>query len=201
MLKKLLWIPLGLGLLQIVVTATPVLRWWIEALANPWEDPKGEVLIVLAGDAADGAAMGPSSLWRAYAAAVDYRNHPFQRVFISGGDRRGTPVADLMKRYMVLAGVPESIVETETASCSTYTNARNTIPRVKDWPGRKVLLTSDLHAYRAVRVFRRQGLEVVQRPAPDAGKQMSDIPQRWTVFLRLCEETAKIAYYAIRGWI
>src|SRR5215813_5065330 len=53
----------GLGLLVVLVTMTPLVSWWAGALAGPWEDPAGDVLIVLGGSLLADGVMGPSSYW------------------------------------------------------------------------------------------------------------------------------------------
>jgi len=63
------------------------------------------------------------------------------------------------------------------------------------------LLTSDYHMFRAHRAFTKAGLAVAPRPFPDAIKRSQNWENRWPVFVELCNETAKICYYYIRGWI
>ena len=67
--------------------------------------------------------------------------------------------------------------------------------------GRKVLLTSDYHMFRACRAFRKAGLEVAPRPFPDAGKRAANWLGRWPAFLDEVVETLKIGYYFVRGAI
>jgi uncharacterized SAM-binding protein YcdF (DUF218 family) len=64
-----------------------------------------------------------------------------------------------------------------------------------------VLLTSDYHMLRAHRALRRAGVTLAPRPIPDARKRYGGFSQRWSVFLELCGESAKIAYYWARGWL
>jgi uncharacterized SAM-binding protein YcdF (DUF218 family) len=68
-------------------------------------------------------------------------------------------------------------------------------------PGKKVLLTSDYHMFRAFRAFRKTGLQVEPRPFPDAYKRINKWNLRWPVFLDLCLEASKTGYYRMRGWI
>jgi uncharacterized SAM-binding protein YcdF (DUF218 family) len=67
--------------------------------------------------------------------------------------------------------------------------------------GRKVLLTSDYHMYRAYWCFRRAGVDVIPRPVPEMLKRVSSWPTRWTAAIELSIETAKIVGYRFRGWI
>ena len=68
-------------------------------------------------------------------------------------------------------------------------------------PGRKVLLTSDYHTFRAVRALRKTGVMVIPRPIPDGVKRAGSWNLRWDVFQDLLIESTKIAYYWARGWI
>jgi uncharacterized SAM-binding protein YcdF (DUF218 family) len=92
-------------------------------------------------------------------------------------------------------------IRVERRSTSTRENALFTRELLGDAPGRKVLLTSDYHMFRAHRVFRKAGLEVLPRPLPDAIKRSSGWRGRWAVFVEEVEETGKILYYAARGWM
>ena len=72
---------------------------------------------------------------------------------------------------------------------------------MEETPGRKVLLTSDYHMFRAYRTFRKAGFEIAPRPFPDMLKLSSCWLCRWQAFVTLSDESAKIAYYYARGWI
>jgi len=192
----------ALGLLVVVVTFTPLLRWWTAALAGPWQNPRGEILIVLGAESTGGDLLGRSSYWRSVYAVLLWRQGGVRRILISGAGAPGDlPVASPMKQLLVSSGVPAEVIETETESRSTRESAQQLVLRLRHVPGSKVLVTSDYHMFRAVRVFRRAGLEVLPHPIPDAGKQFTSLEERWSVFLRLLAETGKIAYYGLRGWI
>jgi uncharacterized SAM-binding protein YcdF (DUF218 family) len=55
--------------------------------------------------------------------------------------------------------------------------------------------------FRAVRTFRKAGLEVSPRPIPDALKRYGTYPRVWPAFVDEASESLKIVYYACRGWI
>jgi len=97
--------------------------------------------------------------------------------------------------------VPAQAIQIETQSRSTRENALYVKALLAGVPGRKVLLTSDYHMFRAHRAFKKAGLEVVPRPYPDAGKRASGWTGRWPAFLDLVRETIKIGYYYAHGWI
>jgi uncharacterized SAM-binding protein YcdF (DUF218 family) len=189
-----------IGFLFVAVSATPVTAWWARKLAGPWNDPRGDTLIVLGGSVLEGGLIGQSSYWRSIYGALVYKEGGFRRVVISGGPS-GDPAAGAMKDFLISRGVPADAIATESASRSTHENAVNTARLLAGDHTRKVLLTSDFHMYRAARAFRKAGLEIEPRPFPDAIKTASRWPGRWPAFMELCVETVKIAWYYVRGWI
>ena len=97
--------------------------------------------------------------------------------------------------------MPREAIQIETLSMSTHENAMRVAELLTQVRGRKVLLTSDYHMFRAYHAFKKAGLEVLPRPFPDARKRAVGWAGRWPVFLDLVMETAKIGYYRVRGWI
>ncbi len=186
----------SLGLLFVVVTVTPVLEWWSSALAGPWTEARGEVLIVLGSEGQTDGIIGESSYWRAVYAIRAWRQGGFREIVVSGAG-----VADAMRDFMVNSGVPAAAIRVETQAGSTRENAVFVARMLAGSPGPKVLLTSDYHMFRAYRAFRKAGMNVEPRPFPDAGKRVQRWERRWGVFLGLALETGKIGYYWARRWI
>ncbi len=188
------------GLLLVVVTVTPLVDWWAGALAGPWNDPQGDVLIVLGGAVGEHGIMGANSYLRSEYAILAYREGAFRKLAISGGGQP-IPIALAMRDFLTCMGVPPTAILVESASTSTRENAVYTKKLLEAVPGKKVLLTSDYHMFRAYRAFRKVGLDVAPRPIPDARKRATRWLGRWPAFLDLVQETAKILYYFARGWI
>jgi uncharacterized SAM-binding protein YcdF (DUF218 family) len=201
LLRAFLAVCTAFGLLFFVVTLTPLDSWWAGILAGPWSDPAGDILVVPAGSLVDSAILGESSYWRSVYAVLAYRSGKFGKIFLTGGGANGPPAAKLMADFLVAHGVPRDIILLETASQSTRENALRTAAALQSVPGRKVLLTSDYHMFRAARAFRRAGLAVEPRPFPDARKRAVFWRHRWGVFLELGTETVKIGYYFVLGWL
>lgn len=187
----------ALGALWLLVTVTPVLFWWIASLARPWDGATGEILVVLGNDVHAGGEMGYASYLRALHALRTYRAGAFREVVVAGGQG----VAEGIREYLAGNGVPPDRILVEGNSRSTRENAIFTAQLIRGHPGRVVLVTSDIHTYRAWRVFRKAGLAVRTSPAPDAGKRAHQPLRRWGVFLDLCLETAKVGWYWARGWL
>ena len=125
----------------------------------------------------------------------------FREVVLTGGGRDNTPIVEPIRQFLQCQGVPPQVISLETRSNSTRENALYTKDLLAGVPGRKVLLTSDFHMFRAHRAFRKVGLDVQPRPYPDVRKRAGNWRGRWTSFLDLSEETVKIFYYYARGWI
>ena len=199
-LRRLSWGLAGLGLLVVLVTVTPLISWWAGVLAGPWEDPSGDVLIVLGGSLLEDGVMGQSSYWRSTYTVLAWGEGRFRRVVVSGGPA-GNSIAEPMRDFLECRGVPRTAIEIEIQSRSTHESALHVAELLAGVPGRKVLLTSDYHMFRAHRAFKKAGLEVLPRPFPDARKRASQWRGRWPAFLDLIDETLKIGYYYARGWI
>ena len=190
-----------IGLLFIAVSSTPINFWWTNYLAGAWNDPRGEVLIVPGGDAWQDS-IGFSSYLRSVYAVRVWKQGGFRTVVVCGAGSAGQPsIAEQMRDFMVFEGIPAAAILVETESHSTRENAVHSKELLDKLSGRKVLLTSDYHMYRAYRAFRKAGIDVQARPFPDAIKLSMSWTNRWPVFLGLCIETTKIAYYFVRGWI
>lgn len=190
----------SIGFLYIIVTFTPILRWWATLLAGPWEDPKGEILVVL-GSETNADIIGESSYWRSVYAVRAWREGWVRHIVVSGAGDTDVPIAIRMKEFLTAQGIPEQAITAETRSSSTRENALFVKPILEGLPGRRILLSSDFHTYRSIRIFRRAGVAIEPRPFPDALKRMNTLSSRWTVFQVLGVETVKIAYYRARGWM
>lgn len=190
-----------LGLLVIVVTATPIDSWWASRLAGAWNDPAGDVLIVLGGSILDDGQIGGSSYWRCIYGAKAYAEGRFKHVIVTGGGTDAVPIAEPMRDFLINLGVPRDAIQVEEKSKSTRENALFSKPILSALSGRAVLLTSDYHMFRAQRTFAKAGIDILPRPYPDVQKRAVYWRGRWPAFLDLMEETSKIVYYRIRGWI
>ncbi len=190
-------------ILVLAVHFTPLVRWWAGGLAHPWEDSDGDILIVLANEQQSDDMLGLVSYWRAVYAVRAWRAGHFRALVVSGGSPKGVhkSMAAVIGDFLICNGIPRDKVFLEEKSLTTRENALFTKQMIGSWPGKKVLLTSDYHTFRALRVFRAAGLEVAPHPFPDVLKQANSIVNRGPCFMTLVMETGKIVYYRARGWI
>ena len=185
-----------LGALMLLVTLLPP-RWYAVRLAGPWNDPHGATLIVLGADTLDGQMLGIGSYWRSVYAVLTWREGGFGHLILSGDASTTAPMRD----FITAQGIPASAIVMEQRSRSTRENALFTVPLARQFPAPYVLLTSDYHMWRAHRAFEKAGLTVRPRPFSEALTRMNQWTARWSVFIELLVESAKIAYYWARGWI
>ena len=184
----------AIGLITVLVMATPIVSWWARAYSGPIERPRGDVLILLSAAADDLGGISYSSYWRAREALFAWQTGGFKKIVISGGGPG-------IRNFLLAEGVPSEAIVAEWRSTSTRENGIETARLIQGIPGKKVLLTSDFHMYRAIRVFRKLGVEVTPMAVPDVLHSTEHWNGRFSAFETMLVESVKIAYYAVRGWI
>jgi uncharacterized SAM-binding protein YcdF (DUF218 family) len=195
-MRRLKTLAAGLGVLLACVTLVPP-TWYAQWLAGPWPDARAPVLIVLGGDSVRDGMIGISSYWRSVF-AVDVWHSGGVRQIILSGDAETTAS---MRAWIIGQGVPADAITVEGRSQTTRENALFTAALARNIPGPYMLLTSDIHMWRALRAFRKAGIEATPCPAPDAFKRGNDLRDRWRVFLDIAAECLGIVYYKAKSWI
>lgn len=185
----------AIGLITVLALATPIDHWWAHAYSGSIEQPKGDVLIVLSAASDDQDLISFSSYWRARYALMAWKEGGFQKIVISGGGSPG------IANFLIMEGVPRQAIVSEWHSTTTRENGVETARLIQGMPGRKILLTSDFHMFRAIRVFRKLGIDVSPMPIPDVLKASENFNGRITGFQTMTVESFKIVYYKLRGWI
>lgn len=189
--NRALW---SVGLVTVLVIFTPMTGWWARAYSGPLDRPKGDVLIVLSAAGDDNGGISYSSYWRARYALLAWQSGSFKKIIISGG---GPGISN----FMMAEGIPRQAIVAEWNSTSTHESGLAMAKLLPLYPGKKVLLTSDFHMYRTLRVFRKSGVAVDPMPVPDAMQLAQRLDGRFPVFETMLVESTKIVYYTIRGWI
>jgi uncharacterized SAM-binding protein YcdF (DUF218 family) len=184
-----------IGLITVLVIFTPIVSWWAQAYAGPIEQPNGDVLILLSAANDDNGGISYSSYWRARQALFAWQTGGFKKIVICGDGGPG------ILNFLIAYGIPREAFVTEHSSTNTRENAIETARLVQGLPGKKVLLTSDFHMYRALRVFRKVGIEAAPMAVPDVLQSAEHLNGRFGAFETMLVESAKIVYYAVRGWI
>jgi uncharacterized SAM-binding protein YcdF (DUF218 family) len=184
-----------IGLITVLAIATPIVSWWARAYSGPIERPRGDVLILLSAASDDRGGISYSSYWRAREAIFAWQTGGFKKIVISGGGGPG------IRNFLLAEGVPSDVIVAEWRSTSTRENGIETARLIQGIPGKRVLLTSDFHMYRALRVFRKLGIEVTPMAVPDVLHLTEHWNGRFSAFETMLVESVKIVYYTLRGWI
>lgn len=183
-----------IGLITVLAITTPIVSWWARAYAGPIERPRGDVLILLSAAGDNMGGISYSSYWRAREAIFAWQTGGFKKIVVSGGGPG-------IRNYLIAEGVPPEVIVAEWRSRSTRENGIETARLIQGMSGKKVLLTSDFHMYRALRVFRKLGIEVTPMAVPDVLHSTEHWNGRFSAFETIAVESVKIVYYALRGWI
>ncbi len=184
-----------IGLITVLVVFTPIVPWWARAYSGPIERPSGDVLILLSAASDDNGGISHSSYWRARYAVLAWQTGSFKKIVISGGG--GPGIINFLEAY----GVPREDMIAEWRSTSTRESGIEVARLIQGIPGRRILLTSDYHMYRSIRVFRKLGIDVAPMPVPELVRTRENWDVRFLGFETMLEESGKIAYYKLRGWI
>jgi uncharacterized SAM-binding protein YcdF (DUF218 family) len=187
----------------LALTLTPFVPWLIGHLCGPITRPDGDILIVLTADAQPDGVVGRISYPRAFYAVKAWQTGHFRAVVVTGGymDGNHRSLSSIMADYMAGSGIPRDRIFLEERAISTRENALFTKQMIASWPGKRVLLTSDLHMFRARRTFERAGLPAEPRPVPEVTGHWDRPYTRLPVAIGTAFEILKIGYYRARGWI
>jgi uncharacterized SAM-binding protein YcdF (DUF218 family) len=185
----------------LFLTLTPLVPWIAARLCGPMAAPDGDILIVLTADAQPDGVIGRASYSRAFYAVKAWKTGHFRAVVVTGGymDHNRRSLSSITADYLAGSGVPRDRIFLEERSTSTRENALFTKQLIGSWPGKRVLLTSDLQMFRARRVFEKAGLPAAPRPVATLhwDRTLDRIPAVVSTLLELL----KIVYYRARGWI
>jgi uncharacterized SAM-binding protein YcdF (DUF218 family) len=170
------------------------------------------VIIVLGGgvtesapDYAGGPALSDSSLKRVMQGYRLYRKH-YLPLIVCGGTpmKNGTAEGKVMGSFLVELGVPRAMIYVEKNSRNTYENGLYIYEYLKEFPGRKYMVTSALHTPRSVKVFKKLKVEVIPTPCDYRAERVSyhwyDIFPQWRYLndsFAALKEYVGVVYYKI----
>jgi uncharacterized SAM-binding protein YcdF (DUF218 family) len=177
--RRLLFLTLAVVGLTLVCTpavahvALGSLEWQYDPIEEIPDD--AQAIVVLAAGlrppsgARAEAELDEDSLQRCLHAANLYRRRPTCKVIVSGGkvdpESPGPTCAQVMAEFLVRLGVPASDIVQENSSRTTYENAVESAKLLQQRHIRKAVLVVDaVDMFRALRCFRKQGVELVPSP-------------------------------------
>jgi uncharacterized SAM-binding protein YcdF (DUF218 family) len=191
--------------LFLLLTCTPLERWWINELESAWTDDIPAVLLVLSAEQQAPGMIGYSTYLRLNYAVRFWRRGGVRTLVVSGGPAGAQPgeepSARAMRDFLMGHGIPAESIVLEEEAKSTRENILNSRRLMERFPGTKGFLTSDYHSGRAARVCARLGVSWRPVPIPDAHKRWNNWGERWRLALDLAVETGKWIWYAAHSWI
>src|SRR5580693_8477076 len=87
------------GFLLLVVTFTPFDFWYATSLSGNWNNPDGDVLIVLSASAGPNGLLARDTYLRASYAVLAWKEGHFRKIVVCGRD-----AAPLMHDFIVFSG-------------------------------------------------------------------------------------------------
>jgi len=176
-------------------------------------------IVVLSGGVlpADSVRLHPQlsedTFYRCLHAADLYHDGPPCPVIVTGGklDPKSVipPVAPYMRDLLVKLGVRSEDIIIEVKARTTYENAREVFPLLRDLGVRKaILVTEAYHMWRSAACFRKQGVAVVpaacHHMATDFEWQFESFvpsPAAARAGMYALHEWLGLAWYRLRGWV
>jgi uncharacterized SAM-binding protein YcdF (DUF218 family) len=203
---------LALGFLAIVLAgALPVgpLMYRTLLVADP---PRhADAIVVLGGGVYDENLPVSETTARLVQGLRLYHRGYAPLIILTGGnpDRPAIPESAAMARVAEDLGIPRDVLVVETVADRTATQAEAVARIARARSLRTILLvTSPEHSYRAARVFRKTGLDVVSTPMlPQRLPRMTvtldprSIVRQAAALSPMVYEYVAIALYWSRGWL
>jgi uncharacterized SAM-binding protein YcdF (DUF218 family) len=116
-----------------------------------------------------------------------YKEGKIKRILITGGNGKligeGKAEAPLLKKVLVLCGIPDSSIFIEAIAFNTRENALHTKALMDSlgWKGKSLLVTSAFHMRRAKGCFEKVGLIVTPYPCDYYGGPVKYTPDQWLI--------------------
>ncbi|MEO3706072.1 YdcF family protein [Trichormus azollae] len=191
------------------------------------EIPQAEAIVVLGGATKSGVWPRPTvdlseSGDRVIYAAQLYRQKKAPIIVLSGGRIHwrgsGSPESADMATILTSIGIPSEAIIQEPDSLNTYQNAVNVKETLENRGIKKVLLvTSAMHTPRSLKIFQRQGIDVIPAPTDflvsqgelqeltrtPKGAILNLLPDTTNLyqFTNALKEYIGSVIYSLRGWL
>ncbi len=197
----------GLGLFAAVVVTTPLAEYAAQPLRLEPQVKRAEAIVVLGGGAYQDGTPSVPSLVRAIYGFSLFRAGYAPRILLAGG--RATVYSGFealaMKKLLEDIGAAPKLLETESRSTRTYSNARESAQILQAQGVTHILLVTHAnHMLRAKRTFEKAGFTVYSAPIPwDRLPEKPTGPslRRITLLYEVLYEYGGLVLYWWRGWL
>lgn len=205
----------------MVVMFTPVANIMAGFLEIEPVYKKADVIVVLAGGIYPDGTLSSCSKERVLQAVSLYKAGYARKMMIIGSTILNGPkkLADAftestddfkpdvvdsiaMKDTAVRLGVQKEDILIDTATTHTFENIKKAISMMKENNFKTCLLvTSDMHMYRATNAANKMGFNFIPAHAPNYSQYMVSSMDRLNLFYETMWEFVGIGIYKVRGWI
>src|SRR6478609_3461089 len=116
-----------------------------------------------------------------------FKEGKVKRIIITGGNGKligeGKAEAPLLKKVMVMCGIPDSCIIVEALAFNTRENAQYTKALLDSlgWKGKSLLVTSAFHMRRAKGCFEKVGLAITPYPCDYYTSPKKYTPDQWLI--------------------
>lgn len=208
--RKTRWsIRIGLVILVALLVLVLCTSWPSDVLARPLtmsdSAQRVDAVIILGAGTQKGSDALPLQAKLRVQRGVAVSKQGEIPIIVSGGYSKHTRLyeAPLLADQAVRDGVGPSDILLESASRSTYENAKDSLAIVRQhvWTSIAVV-TSEYHTWRACHVFRKQfsgSVRCVAAPSRDASHDT--VMTRIGRFRGIVREYGAIAYYTVKGYL
>lgn len=199
-----------LGMLLLVSGVLPVGRWLERTLIVSEPLRSADAIVILGGGIVDDDTLSLGSAQRVVHGLRLFKRGLAPVVILTGAnpDDPIVPEADVMAKVALELGIPPSSVIVDRDGERTVTQAAAVARIARERNIRSILLvTSPVHSYRAVQVFRRTGLTVVAATPVSrwTGRLIvlrpPDVLSRLGSLSPVVYEYGAIALYRWRDWL
>lgn len=188
----------------------PVATWLSVPLATADALRRADAIVVLGGGVDDEQTVSPGTAYRLLYGLRLFKQGYAPILILTGGDPDNlrVPESEVMAGVARDFGVPPASLLVERESTRTVTQAQAVARIGRERGMRSILLvTSIQHSYRATRVFRRTGLEVISAPVVTRRQAPGITITPHAVFSQSCGlgpalyEYGALVFYWWRGWM
>ena len=207
----------AIGFVALIGSGVLPVASWLSHPLREWESPRHvDAIVILGGGVDDDETPNAGTLYRLFHGLRLFKQGYAPVIILTGGNpaNPSVPESEVMAKVaMEQFGIPSSFLVIEREAARTVTQAQATAQIARERGIRSILLiTSGLHSYRAARVFRKTGLQVVL----PAGTKRQVARTQWGIAIKIkpydillrigalgavLYEYGAIGLYWWRGWI
>ncbi|GJQ59905.1 MAG: YdcF family protein [Candidatus Scalindua sp. AMX11] len=204
--KFVIGISLSINLFLIVILFTPLTEQLYKPLIVNEEPGKSEVIVILSAGIYDDGLPDFSTLVRLRKGLELYRNKHAGTIICAGGikpDSKDISIADVMKRTLILYGIPDGDILTQDETVNTYNDITYLLGKFESKFNfdKSIFVTSSYHTYRTRKILKKKGINACVVSANPYELEPLSRLERLSLFKLIMREYMALCYFKIQGWV